>query len=265
MQVSSTRAAALYERDACRFVPSELTRGPWHPEAQHGGPPCALLAQETALFENGDEMFVARLTVELLRPVPLSPLAMSVSMARPGRKVQLVTASLVAGNVEVARAVALRIRRTSLPLPPTTTRANVPRGPATASTFAWNAQTVAYHSHAVEHRFVRGAFDQLGPATDWIRLRQPLIAGEETAPLARVAAAADFGNGISAVLLRADGYSFINPDLTLYLHRHPVGEWVCLDATTTTEPHGCGLAESRLYDEGGAIGRSLQSLLVERS
>jgi hypothetical protein len=93
----------------------------------------------------------------------------------------------------------------------------------------------------------------------------PLVAGEETSPLCRVAAAADFGNGISWVLQRADGYGFINPDLTIHLHRHPEGEWVCLEAASEIGPLGNGMAESRLYDERGPIGRAVQSLLIERS
>lgn len=113
-------------------------------------------------------------------------------------------------------------------------------------------------------RFVRGTFAEPGPATAWIRLKVPLVARETTSGLSRVAAAADFGNGISWVLSRRDGYRFINPDLTLYLHRHPLGEWIALKATTSPDPLGVGLAESRLYDERGPIGRSIQSLLVER-
>jgi acyl-CoA thioesterase len=77
-----------------------------------------------------------------------------------------------------------------------------------------------------------------------------------------VAAAADFGNGISWVLSRMDGYSFINPDLTIYLEREPVGEWICIDAESRLHDHGIGIAESALFDERGRIGRSVQSLLV---
>lgn len=261
---------ALFHRQGDLFFPTELTRGPWHPAAQHGGPPSALLSQALASFENGEEMFVARITIELLRPVPLAPLAVRLRAARPGRKVQLVEASLVADDVEVARATALRIRRAAVHLPDAVQTEPAPPAPSSgsASLPSWtatNRDTIAYHSHGVDHRFVRGGFDVLGPATDWIRLKAPVISGEPTLPVARVAAAADFGNGISAMLSRFDGYSFINPDLGLYLHRHPVGEWVCLDATTSVQPHGTGLAESRLYDEAGPIGRSLQCLLVEQS
>jgi len=213
-------------------------------------------------------MMVARLTVELLRPVPVAPLTVATRLARPGRKVQLVEASLRAGDAEVARATGLRIRTAELPLPAPadTTHAPPPPEAGIASLPPW-AQAVSYrsfHRDGVEHRFVAGSFERPGPATDWIRLRVPLVAGDSTPPLARAAAAADFGNGISWTLSRQDGYEFINPDLTIYLHRLPADEWVCLEAVTWVEPHGVGLAESRLWDRQGSLGRSLQSLLLDR-
>jgi hypothetical protein len=228
-----------------------------------------LLARAVEQYEGGADMFVARLTVELLRPVPLTPLRIQTRWARRGRKVQIVEATMHTGDVEVARASALRIRRATLAVPDAARPHDAPPPPpahGTSSLPPW-AQTssdLAYHRNAVEHRFVEGGFDRPGPATDWIRLCVPLVGGEATSPLARVAAAADFGNGISWVLSRLDGYSFINPDLTIYLHRHPTGEWVCLQARTLAEDHGVALAESRLWDEQGPIGRSLQSLLLER-
>jgi hypothetical protein len=109
----------------------------------------------------------------------------------------------------------------------------------------------------------RGSWTETGPGAVWFRLRQPVVAGEEVSPLQRAAAAADFGNGVSAALERGR-YLFINPDLTIYLHRLPVGEWVAIDAVTHAESHGVGVAESVLVDEGGRIGRSVQALLVDR-
>jgi len=260
---------ALYELDGKSFVPSALARGPWSPDAQHGGPPAALLARCLDRFENQGEMFLARLTVELLRPVPLSALTVTTQLVRPGRKVQLVGASLAAGTTEVARATALRIRSVPIELPPAAAVViSPPPAPAAGvvSLPPWVAprQQLAFHSDGVEHRFVAGGFDRPGPATDWIRLRVPVVAGEDTLPVSRVAAAADFGNGVSWVLSRDAGYVFINPDLTVYLHRHPAGEWVCLEAVTYAQPHGVGMAESRLWDERGPIGRSVQSLLLDR-
>src|SRR5437763_1357560 len=258
---------ALFERDGARFVPTELCRGPWSPEAQHGGPPAALMARAAEHFEGGEEMAVARLTVELLRPVPLVPLTVAARWARPGRKVQIVEASLRAGDSEVARALGLRLRRVPLALPPGAERGPSPppgpgRGTETLPPWGDGILRPAFHADAVEHRFVAGGFDRPGPATDWIRLRVPLVAGEPTSPLCRVAAAADFGNGVSWVLSRLEGYTFINPDLTIYLHRMPAGEWVCLEAATWPSRDGIGFCESRLWDERGLIGRALQSLLL---
>ncbi|HEY8517455.1 MAG TPA: thioesterase family protein [Candidatus Binatia bacterium] len=259
---------AIYIPQDGLFVATTLARGPWSPDAQHGGPPSALLARAIERFEDGERMQVARLTIELLRPVPIAPLAVRTAFERPGKKVQLVRASLFAGDTEVARATGLRMRRAELPVPQDVPAPQPPPGPDSGHTtlppWAEQVQYDAFHSRAVEHRFVAGSFLEPGPATDWIRLRVPLVAGEETSPLCRVAAAADFGNGVSWVLNRNDGWAFINPDLTIHLHRYPVGEWVCIDSVTLVGPQGAGIAESRLFDERGALGRSVQSLLLER-
>src|SRR4029453_12749701 len=261
-------ADALFELDGSRFVATELARGPWTPEALHGGPPAALVARGAERAEGGDGMMIARLTVELLRPVPVSVLAVETRLLRPGRKVQLVGASLQAGDTEVARATALRIRTAGLPVPDDLPSPEPPPGPETARASVSPGIALrdypAFHNQGVGHRFVAGAFDQPGPATDWIRLRVPLVAGERTSPLARVMAVSDVGNGLSWVLPRGQGWQFINPDLTIALHRHPAGEWVCLQAATYVGSQGVGQAESVLWDEHGRIGRAFQSLLLDR-
>ena len=258
---------AIFEPDGERFLPTVLARGPWSPTALHGGPPSALLGRAVERHEDGERMFVARLSIDLLRPVPIAPLCVRARILRPGKKVQIVEASLCAGESEVARCTALRLRRAEVPMPADLPATPPPPGPERGSLPPWGRAIdyEGFHNHAVEHRFVAGSFEHAGPAIDWIRLRVPLVAGEETSPLCRVAAAADFGNGVSAILNRNDGYIFINPDLTIYLHRYPEGEWVCLDAMTQAEAHGVGMAESRLFDQSGPIGRSVQSLLVEKS
>jgi hypothetical protein len=119
---------------------------------------------------------------------------------------------------------------------------------------------VGYHT-AMEYRFAAGSFLSPGPATCWMRMRVPLVDGEEPSPLTRVLVAADSGNGISSVLDWRE-HIFVNPELTVHLHRYPVGEWVCLDARTVVDPDGIGLACSTLYDEGSGIGRAAQSLFV---
>lgn len=264
-------AEALFlrdESDAARWLPTELSRGPWSPDALHGGPVAALLARLAEDVPQPGPMQAARTTVELLRPVPLAPLRGEARVLRPGRKVQLTESSLHAGDVCVARATHLWIRREAQPLPAAHGggRATPPPAFDTVATTrpAWQREAPAYHSHGVEHRVVRGRWGELGPCTDWIRLRVPVVAGESPTPLQRVVAAADFGNGISSALPYGE-WRFINPDLTVYLQRPAEGEWICLDATTWPEGEGIALAESELFDARGRLGRSLQSLLLERS
>lgn len=258
---------AVFHADGDRLVPTALARGPWSADAQHGGGPAALLARAVEACDPGPANFVARLTVELLRPVPLTPLEVTARTTRPGKKVQFIEASMVADGVEVASAAALRVRTAELDLPRVATEPTM-SGPDTAQPFELDAplsrvaMDIGFWS-AMEVRQVRGSWTDPGPAAVWFRLRFPIVGGEEPSPLQRVAAAADFGNGISASLERG-AYLFINPDLTIYLHRSPVGPWIGLDAQTASEPGGVGLAESVLHDERGRIGRSLQALLVDR-
>ena len=140
---------------------------------------------------------------------------------------------------------------------------DAPPGPdGIASTPMMIGELPAFHNQGVEMRFVNGRTNALGPATVWFRLRCPVVLGEDPSPWQRAAAAADFGNGVSAELDFMSS-SFINPDLTVSLHRPPAGEWICLDARTRFGIPGIGAAESALWDVDGRIGRSLQNLVVE--
>lgn len=252
---------AFFHPDGDRFVPTEHTRGPWSPEHQHGGPPSALLVRAIEAVPTSGPMQIARITVELLRPVTIAPLTVRTEVLRAGKKVQLVGASLLHDGTEVCRATALRIRTADVAfdLP-------APTMPFTAPTesapfvFPFFRERTGYH-RAMEVRVARGTFGS-GALTAWMRMLHPLLPGETPSPLQRVMIAADSGNGLS-VALDVKDYTFINPDLTVHLHRLPVGEWVGMDAVTTPEHHGIGLAQSALYDEQGPLGRSLQSLLVE--
>lgn len=102
-----------------------------------------------------------------------------------------------------------------------------------------------------------------GAATVWMRLRHPLLPEEPLTPLARVAATSDFGNGVATVL-PFDQYLFINADLTISLDRHPMGEWIALDARTLLHPGGIGWSESVIHDQHGPLGRATQALVVQR-
>jgi hypothetical protein len=257
---------ALFGRlDDGLVLPLDPARGPWTPDALHGGPVAILLAGAAEPLLEG--LHPARITVELLRPVPIAPLRVSATALRPGKKVRLVGAEVATEDgAVVASATVLGIRRADVPAP----ASPGPEPPPTPDTVAPAAKGVvaveddytAFHNTGVEHRFVRGSFLEVGPATDWIRLAVPVLADVDPTPLQRVLAAADFGNGISR-MASFEELLFINPDLTVHLHELPAGEWVALEAATHLEQHGVGLAQSVLWDERGLLGRSLQSLLLD--
>ncbi len=255
---------AFYERSGGdSFVASELTRGPWDPGAQHAGPPSALLGREIERTAGAEEFQVGRVVFEILRPVPIGPVRVESRVLRPGKKVQLIEASLSGESGELMRATAWLLRRTELELPDGALDDSPgPASPAEGWTpeFFPTGQDAGYHT-AMEWKAVAGAFLEPGPATVWMRMRQPLVEGEEPTPLQRALVAADVGNGISAVLDWRE-YVFINVDLTVHFERMPEGEWVCVDAVTRPQPSGIGTAESVLSDERGRIGRAAQSLLI---
>jgi Thioesterase-like superfamily len=253
---------ALFEVDGATAIPSELPRGPWDPNAMHGGPPSALLARAIELCEPGPASFLARITVELLRPVPLVPLTISAHTLRPGKMVHWIEAALRAGDIEVARAVGLRLRAVAdspvaapgldpFPAPAAGTKVDLDPQMLRGIGF-WNANEI---------RMVTGVFGAAGPGGAWIRLNVPLVAGEVPTPAQRVVAAADFASGVGNPIDMTVGGA-INADLTVAMHRPLNGEWVGLDARAWASAQGTGMAEAVIHDTDGPIGRSLQSLLV---
>ena len=216
-----------------------------------------------------DGLALARVTYELLRPAPVGPVEVRAEVVRPGGRVQLLEASMVSDGVAVVRARALRVRRAQAPehgsgvAPPPEHGSGVapPPGPEHGRPAGIRPPfRPMFAFDSVEIRFVAGNWGH-GPCTAWFRLIRPLVGGETPTPLQHLAAAGDFGNGISASL-SWDEYLYINPDLTLYVEREPVGEWICLESETRIAAGGIGIAESVLYDLDGRVGRATQALLV---
>ncbi|WP_328946664.1 thioesterase family protein [Streptomyces sp. NBC_00250] len=255
---------AFYERlTANRFAPTEGTRGPWNPDSQHAGPPAALLARAVADRPGARvDMRIARITYEILRPVPIRPLQVTTTVLRSGRSVELVEAELAPeGGEPVMLARALRIR-TAADSGPSVSQGPLvpPPGDGVSGLFFPVPWEIGYHT-SMEYAFTAGSFTERGPGTCWLRMRIPLVLGDEPQPMDRVLVAADSGNGVSNAL-DPSSYLFVNADLTVHVHRDPVGEWVCLDARTSVDSSGSGLADTQLHDEKGPIGRSAQSLYV---
>jgi acyl-coenzyme A thioesterase PaaI-like protein len=246
--------------EAVRVVPSELTRGPWDRNSQHAGPASALLARAIELCEPRDGTRVARVTVEILKPLPIEPLTLNAQVVRPGKSVELIEARIEGADGELARARGWRLAESDITA--AWEQDDPPPGhqDAEALEFFPTGEAVGWHT-AMEIVFARGRFLEPGPATVWTRMRIPLVEGEEPTPTQRVLVTADSGNGVSGALPLAS-WLYVNTELTVHLLRPPAGEWVCLDAITEIGPVGGGVATSTLSDTAGPVGRGAQALLV---
>lgn len=257
---------AVYAQDGELWLPSVLSRGPWDARAQHGGAPSALLAHLAECALSDPTWQLSRLSIELIKPVPVAPLTVR-QETHPGRSTTRVTTDLYADGALVARAHALLVRGQPLELPPglpgwspeqlrphpaeCQERLRIPGLPP----------GVSFYESAMDHRLAQGDITQPGPAAAWFRLTLPLVQGQPTSPAMRAVAAADFGNGVSWVL-PAERYLFSNADLSLHLHRPPEGEWVGLRSETQADSGGVGTVLSRLYDVHGPIGVAIQTLVL---
>lgn len=244
-----------------RFQATESTVGPWYADAQHVGPPTALLTREIERCAPRDPpLGVARLVVEVLGAVPVGEVTVRAELERGGRTVELVTAELAAGGRPALRARVWRMAESDTTeivagedeaLPPPTTGA--PRGRPEG----W----VAGYLDALEWRWLSGGLDQHGPGAVWARLLVPVVDGERPTPLQRLAAVADSANGVGS-RLDVRRWLFLNTDLTIHLHREPAGEWIGLRAHTVIGQHGIGTVSGVLFDERGHTGRCAQALTI---
>jgi Thioesterase-like superfamily len=243
------------------FVATPATAGPWSAHSQHGGPPSALAARALELHEPDEGQRLARVAVDILRPVPVGKITVRARTVRPGRRVALLEAVLEADGREVLQVRGWRMAVPADQGPSTPAGPPPPPVPGEQPPPVFPGGHTAGYLEAVDWRYVAGGFDTPGPASVWARPRIPLIPGEEASPMCRALLLADSGSGVSAALNPVQ-FLFINVDLTLILPRDPVGEWLLLDAVTTIEGRGTGLAETSVSDVRGRCGTAVQTLLV---
>lgn len=280
---------AFYEpvagKDDGIFIATSATVGPWSAHAQHGGPPSALAARAIERHEPDHRQRLARVSIDILRPVPIGKISIRTRTVRPGRRVTLVEAVLEADGQEVLHARGWRIERPAggvpevkdggqpdpLPLadvgdgtPPEIFRRQR-RGYLTM--IDWRFKPVDF-ANAAQPAQPAGPAAIQGPdglyaqaRAAWTRPRIPLLPGEEPSPMARTLLVADSGSGVSAALPVSD-FTFVNVDLTVILRRDPIGEWLLLESSTAIGADGTGLATTQLSDQQGSFGRGVQTLIV---
>lgn len=249
------------------FASSGHTASPWGP-TQHAGPVAALLTRAMDRLDHPAGTRITKVSVDLLGAVPIAPVRVVAWVERPGRRVSVLSAVL---EVErdgswrpVARASAWRLATQDTrdavwlgdaPLLPRQT-SSAGRGLPESWPLVGFVGAVTWH--------VVDPGDRPGrPTQAWLRLDQPLVAGEATRPLETVMAIADTVNGLGA-RLDPRSWTFLNTELTVHLHAELAGEWCGLAAETTVGPDGVAMSAGVLHGEGGPIGRVTQTVLVER-
>jgi hypothetical protein len=248
--------------DGSWFTPSDQVRGPWDVNACHAGPPVALMVRAVEALVPHQQL--ARLTIELIRPIPMAAIRVQGEIRRPGRIVTHTEAEIHDDDRIYARAFGLHIRIDDdvdcapvvIDVPKLSEAVPGPFGISDA------LHREDWFGSSVECRYDPGSpIAEGGPTTMWLRTMHPILADEDPSPFQRIAPLADCGNGISPNG-RFGQTTFVNADLTMSLHREPVGEWFASRSVSHWQPSGIGLADSELFDTEGAVGRATQSLVL---
>jgi acyl-CoA thioesterase len=267
---------ALFRREGEAYVPSDLGGSPWTDGFLHGGPPSSLLAYGIERHVDDPGMQAVRLTFDLFRAIPRAPLHLRTETVRGGRRIHVAQASLLHDGIEVARASGLFLRRSDVTTaaPPQSSPPG-PEGYPTTVGIAhkrerddgrppdtFRPRFAGFHT-SIETRWATG-YGIEAPPTVWIRVPMPVIEDEPTTPVMRIAAISDFGNAIGNQALGLSGtkHSYINADITLYLHRDPDGEWLCLQGDYRAETAGVGFIDSTWFDQRGRFATVVQSRLL---
>jgi len=255
-------AASFFTSDSPdRFVPTDASRGPWDPDSCHAGPPTGLLAR--ALERLVPDQPLRRITVDLIRPIPMAGFTIQAEVVRRGRSVSTTRATLVDldGRPRIT-AAGLHLRRSSdaTPSSPIVPVARLDEAVPGAFPITRSLHGLPGFVTGTELRYPPGEVPQPGPTTAWMRTI-PLLPDEEPSPFQRICPLADCGNALSRHVEPWEA-RFVNPDLTVVLHRDPEGEWLGSDSASHWQPDGVGLADALLFDHRGPVGRALQTLLV---
>ncbi len=246
------------------FDSSALTAGPWSAQSQHAGPPSALLARQIECHRPRTGHRLARVSIDILAPVPVAPLRITVESLRQSRRVELLQATAYCQEraVLVARAWRLAAASAGFPAPGAEGELrDVPVQPTAQAVSLPDGWHGGGYLSAIDWCFEHGGFAELGPARAWARPRVALVDGEAMTPWQRVLTVADSGSGIS-VCAPPGEHPAINCDFVVVLHRDPVGEWVGLDSRTLVTPGEGATTQTTVFDGVGAAGLATQTLVA---
>lgn len=247
------------------FRPTGICRGPWNLDHCHAGPPTALLARAVEQLLPAQRL--VRLTVELTRPVPMAGFTIEANTTRSGRTVSTATARIVdldGRQIAVANSSHLTPQPTDEHMP-TATIATPDPAESNSGDFplASTRHGAVGFTDGTTISYPSGEDRMPGPTTLWMTTA-PIVEGELPTPFQRICPLADCGNAVSRNA-EPDQFGFVNTDLTIYLHREPIGDMLGTRAVSHWNSDGVGMSDALLFDGTGPVGRAVQTLLVNRT
>jgi Acyl-CoA thioesterase C-terminal domain/Acyl-CoA thioesterase N-terminal domain len=243
------------------YEPTEATIGPWSSDSQHGGPPSALIASALRRFASPGDLKIARVTIEFFSAVPIKPCEIKVEKVRAGKKVELLKGRYIADGKIVLLAHAWRIESKAGISEPISDGFEIPQLPGPQVQRSYPGVEYFPYIEALEWRFTKGDFDDMGPATVWTRPKIPLIEGREINDLDSLFLMIDSANGVSAELSILN-WTFVPIDMTVGLYRQPIGPWIGMAARTAIGHEGIGQTTTTIFDTKGSHGNSIHTLFV---
>ena len=253
---------ALFQRDGATLLPTTLCRGPWDHGYLHGGAVCGAVGWALEQAGADDALVLARATIEIRSMVPLAPLRTHGTVVKPGRRTQVIEATLADDTGVVARATSQWVLHhpSEAPAAPQTVPARPELAADPGADAGFGYPRPGFNCDALELRPLSGTTETPGPGLTWVRLRTPVVEGEPTSGLLSMMALSDVGIAVGWEP-SPTGAAFINPDVTLQVNRYPVGPWVLMDSRVHASPAGVGFCETVLSDDAGPFGRVLQTLV----
>ncbi|MEX0308507.1 MAG: thioesterase family protein [Ruegeria sp.] len=244
------------------FVGNDPARGPWSANHCHAGPVSGLIVR-AAETEIGPEKMLTRLTIDLLRPLPLAGLRVAAETTRHTKT--LATTRVTVHDLDdtlCATATTMHMVRKNLGTVPNVeiiapSLNDVVDGPFPIGEMRHDLPCFAHHC---EIAYPRGGNQGAGPKTVWMRT-PPLLEGENPSPIQALCPLADCGNGISWNAPTRE-MGFMNTDLTVQIHREPESDWLASESISHWQPSGIGMSQSVLFDTQGPVGTALQTLTL---
>ncbi|MES0825930.1 thioesterase family protein [Ruegeria sp. SCP11] len=257
-----SQQAYFHLREDGAFIGNDPARGPWSADHCHAGPVSGLIVR-AAETEVGSEKMLTRLTVDLLRPLPLAGLRVAAETTRHTKT--LATTRVTVHDLDdtlCATATTMHLARRELGPVPNVSITPPPFEGAVAGAFpiGLTRHDLPCFAHFCETLYAKGSDQGAGPKTIWVRTPS-LLEAETQSPVQALCPLADCGNGISWNA-PTNEMGFMNTDLTVQIHREPVSDWLASDSICHWQPSGIGMSQSVLFDTEGPVATALQTLIL---